>query len=65
MARQKAYELVQRQAMRAHRGDGIFRQLLSEQTEISERLTEQELDACFDMKHHLRHVDFIYDRVFH
>ena len=27
-------------------------------------LSEAEIDACFDLEHHLRHVDFIFGRVF-
>jgi adenylosuccinate lyase len=64
MARQRAYELVQAQAMEAQRGAGTFRELLGAADEIVTRLRPEELDACFDVKHHLRHLDVIYQRVF-
>jgi adenylosuccinate lyase len=64
MPRQRAYERVQGQAMAAHRGEGEFRRLLGADPEIAGRLTEAELDACFDLRHHLRYVDLIFQRVF-
>jgi adenylosuccinate lyase len=64
MPRQRAYERVQAQAMAAHRGEGEFRRLLGADPEIAGRLTEAELDACFDLRHHLRYVDVVFQRVF-
>jgi len=64
LARQRAYELVQAEAMAAQAGKGSFRQLLAESDEIATRLRPEQLDACFDVEHHLRHVGTIYQRVF-
>ena len=63
LPRQRAYELVQKSALAAHEGRGLFRELLGADAEIAERLTPAELDAGFSLEHHLRHVDAIYARV--
>jgi adenylosuccinate lyase len=62
LARQKAYEVVQRSALAAHEGKGGFRDLLGGDAEVSRHLTAAELDAAFDLQHHLRHVDRIIRR---
>jgi adenylosuccinate lyase len=60
--RQKAYELVQRNAMRAFAGDGSFRDNLKGDDDVLALLSKQEIDACFDLDHALAHVDAIIDR---
>jgi adenylosuccinate lyase len=62
LPRQKAYEMVQRCALAAHRGEGRFRDLLGGDPEISARLGAEGLDAAFDLDHHLRHADTIFER---
>ncbi|HVZ89777.1 MAG TPA: adenylosuccinate lyase [Polyangia bacterium] len=62
MARQPAYELVQKSALRAGAGEGSFRALLGADPEIAARLTEEEIDRAFDLGHHLRHTGAIIDR---
>lgn len=61
-ARQEGYAMVQRNAMRAWRGEGDFRRLLGEDADVSARLSESTLDACFDLAHALRHVDAVVTR---
>ena len=41
-----------------------LRELLAADEEVRGALTPEELEACFDPTHFLRHVDAIYDRVF-
>src|SRR5215813_12931155 len=62
LARQKAYEMVQRNALAAHEGRGGFRDLLGADAEIAERLRPAELDSAFDLDHHLRHTELILRR---
>jgi adenylosuccinate lyase len=57
LPRQKAYEIVQRSAMRAFHGEGAFRKLLGEDTDVASRLAATELDRCFDLGHALRWAD--------
>src|SRR4051794_9434733 len=62
MARQAAYELVQRSALAAVEGKGSFRALLAADADISKRLTAADIDRAFDLQHHLRHTSAIIDR---
>jgi adenylosuccinate lyase len=64
LAREDAYKLVQRNAMKAWSGQGDFLQLLKADKEVIQKLGESELEACFDLNHHLKHVDAIFERVF-
>jgi adenylosuccinate lyase len=62
LPRQRAYEIVQRNAMRAFEGDGDFRALLGDDTDVTSRLTPSELDECFDLEHALRYAETIVER---
>jgi adenylosuccinate lyase len=62
VARQTAYGWVQRCALAALGGGGGFRDLLGADPEIAARLSAAQLDACFDLEHHLRHVPTILAR---
>jgi adenylosuccinate lyase len=63
MERQAAYEVVQRNAMKVWDEGRDFKALLAEDPEIQRLLNSTELAACFDLKHELRHVDAVFDRV--
>jgi adenylosuccinate lyase len=60
--RQDGYVLVQRNAMKAFRGEGDFRTLLTADPEIRAHLSAEEISAQFDLKVALRHADAIVDR---
>lgn len=62
--REEAYALVQRNAMKVWQGLGDFRGLLVDDPEVMGYLTQKELDACFDLKPYLRHVNYIFKRTF-
>ena len=62
LPRQKAYELVQRNAMRAFHGEGDFRALLGQDPDIGARLSAAALDECFDLGHALRWADDLVKR---
>jgi adenylosuccinate lyase len=66
LSREDSYALVQRNAMKVWESDGQLSllQLLNEDPQVSERLSGDELQALFDLDHHLRHVDTIFARVF-
>ena len=64
VSREDAYRLVQRNAMKAWRGDGEFLHLLKDDPDVRKHLSEQELTANFDLDFHLTHVDTIFARVF-
>jgi len=62
MGRQDAYVLVQRNAMKAFRGEGTFRDNLLGDADITSRLSEDEILAQLDLDHALQHIDTIIDR---
>ena len=63
LGRQQAYEIVQKQALSAHAGKGDFRALLEGDDQVMAHLSKEELDTCFAVEHHLKHVGHIFDRV--
>jgi adenylosuccinate lyase len=63
MARQAAYELVQKHALAAAAEPAPgFRERLAGDADIGARLSPEELARCFDLEHHLRFSDRIIDR---
>ena len=63
-ARQEGYVLVQRNAMKVWEEKVDFRTALKGDPDVAAALTEAEVDACFALDHHLKHVDTIFGRVF-
>jgi adenylosuccinate lyase len=64
LSREEAYEAVQRNAMKVWEQGGDFKTLLSQDAVIKRLLTPMELDAAFDIRSHLKHVEVIFHRVF-
>ena len=64
VARQEAYVYVQRNAMKVWEEKVDFRTALKRDPEVRRALSEAEIDACFALDHHLKHVDTIFRRVF-
>jgi len=64
MAREEAYALVQRNAMRVWQGEGDFLSFLMADKEVRKHMSEAELRESFDLGYHLKHVDTIFKRVF-
>ena len=62
--REQAYEWVQRNAMRAWEEGADFRQLVEEDPDISSVLSAEEISTAFSLKRQLRHVDYVFERVF-
>ncbi len=60
--RQTAYVWVQRNAMKRWLEKEDFRTNVEKDADISAHLTKEEIDACFDYKYFLRHVDSIFAR---
>ncbi len=63
MLREDAYRIVQGYAMRVWREDVHLRELLDADAEVRALLSDDMLDACFDLSAGLRHVDLIFERV--
>jgi adenylosuccinate lyase len=64
LSREEAYGVVQRNAMRVWEKGEAFRTLLSQDATIKRLMTQKELDALFDARTHLVHIDDIFRRVF-
>jgi adenylosuccinate lyase len=64
MSRDDAYRVVQKNAMRVWEKGEDFLELLKADPQVRKALNPKELEANFDLKHHLRHVDTIFKRVF-
>jgi adenylosuccinate lyase len=64
VTREDAYRLVQRNAMKAWRGEGDFLALLKADADVRKHLSEKELAANFDLDFHFAQVDAIFRRVF-
>jgi adenylosuccinate lyase len=66
LSREESYSLVQRNAMKVWESDGALSllDLLKADPEVSSHLSADQLEALFDLEHHLKHVDTIFDRVF-
>ena len=62
LPRQVAYEIVQRNAMRAWKERRSFLGLLAADTEVTDRIPAAELKECFDPAFYLRNVDAIFRR---
>ncbi|MEA2995348.1 MAG: adenylosuccinate lyase [Alphaproteobacteria bacterium] len=64
-AREDAYRMVQRNAMKVWRGEASdFLALLKSDPDVRKHLSEAELTANFDLGYHLKEVDTIFQRVF-
>ena len=63
-AREDAYRLVQRNAMKAWAGEGDFLNLLKTDKDVRKHLSEAELAYNFDLDFHFAHIDAIFRRVF-
>lgn len=63
LSRQKAYELVQRNAMKTWEKNRNFLKLLKADSEITDILSTEELESIFNEQHYLRYIDDIFKRV--
>jgi adenylosuccinate lyase len=63
LARQAAYEVVQRNAMRSWEERRAFLECLEADSEVTRHLGPEALKACFDPGWYLRHVDAVFRRV--
>jgi adenylosuccinate lyase len=66
LSREDAYALVQRNAMRVWESDGELSllELLKADADVTQRLSNDQLEELFDLGYHLKHVDTIFSRVF-
>ena len=65
VARDAAYRMVQKHALKIGRDGGDLKRELVADAEIRRYLSAKEVDAVWGVEHHLANVDFIFRRVFH
>jgi adenylosuccinate lyase len=64
VSREDSYLLVQRNAMRVwHEGGHLRDYLLSDDT-VMENISKDALNALFDINHHFKNIDYIFERIF-
>ncbi|MGB8929988.1 MAG: adenylosuccinate lyase [Anaeromyxobacteraceae bacterium] len=64
VGRQQGYVYVQRNAMKVWEEKVDFRTALKADPDVRAALSDAEIDACFALEYHLKHVDTIFARVF-
>lgn len=62
--REKAYSIVQRDAMKSWKEEADFKKILLKDKEVKKYLTAREIGEIFDFEYYLKHVDYIFKRVF-
>jgi len=63
LSRERAYEIVQRNAMRCWEENRELEKLVREDPELKRYLGEEELKSIFNLRYYLRNVDGIFKRV--
>ncbi|HEY2846647.1 MAG TPA: adenylosuccinate lyase [Pyrinomonadaceae bacterium] len=64
VTREDAYTWTQRNAMKVWDEGGDYEGLVKGDADISSHLTQEEVARVFDLKHYLRNVDRVFERVF-
>jgi adenylosuccinate lyase len=60
--RDQAYQLVQGYARRAWEQGASFKELIFADPQVTATLSREELEACFDYRRHLEHLEQVFAR---
>jgi adenylosuccinate lyase len=63
MVRNEAYLIVQEAAKRVWAGENDLRSVLATDPRITNRLTDEQLDECFKLEHHMKGIDVPFKRL--
>ncbi|UCD93988.1 MAG: adenylosuccinate lyase [Candidatus Zixiibacteriota bacterium] len=63
-SRDRAYLIIQRNAMQALRGKTGFKELVKKDKDITKHLKADKIEECFELDYYLKNVDKIFRRVF-
>ncbi|SEU05701.1 adenylosuccinate lyase [Salinibacillus kushneri] len=63
MVRERAYDIIQPKAMEAWEEGVPFRTLLENDETITDVLSKEDLDECFNSEYHLKNVDRIFENI--
>jgi adenylosuccinate lyase len=64
VSREDAYVYTQRNAMKVWDEGGEYKELVMKDADISARLSSEEIARVFDVRHYLRNVEKVFERVF-
>lgn len=65
LSRDVAYRMVQRHALKVGKNGGDLKREILKDREMRRHLSASDIEQIWDLKHYLRNVDFIFNRVFH
>lgn len=63
LMRQRAYELVQNLALKSFENELDFVEIVKSDQEIRSLLSSDEIESIFDLKDHLKNIDYIFEKV--
>lgn len=63
LSREEAYQLVQRNSLKAWEENMDFKKLVEEDPDITDVLSRRDIDGCFTFDPYLSQIDYIFDRV--
>lgn len=64
VSRENAYVYTQRNAMKVWDEGGDYKKLVMNDADVTSKLSPEEIARAFDLKHYLRNVDKVFNRVF-
>jgi adenylosuccinate lyase len=64
ISREDAYSIVQRNAMKVWQERKDFKQLLQQDSEVTEKISESKIEELFDLDYHTKNIDKIFANVF-
>ena len=59
----QAYDIVQNASLEAYKGNAEFKDLLLKDEQIKKYMSAGEIENCFSLDYHLRHVDRIFKNI--
>jgi adenylosuccinate lyase len=62
VSREDAYQLSQRLAMEGWQG-ADFRKAVRESSDVKQYLSPEEIERCFDVRYHLKHIDYVFEQL--
>ena len=61
--RMEAYDIIQGASLEAYKGKTEFKDLLLGSAEVEKYMTKEEIENCFSLEYHLRHIDTIFKNI--
>ena len=61
--RMEAYDIVQGASLEAYEGSAGFRELLLADDKIKKYMSREEIENCFSLDYHLRHIDSVFKNI--